>query len=218
MPPKKEPNTTEQKNTVNTEVTAKSVPVADPAALGLIGLAVAALVLGVVDLQLTESIPSKSLMIPWVLFFGATAQLIAGGMEFKRNNIFGATVFSVYAMTMYSIALTLITNTSSMLNPGNLDHYAFGLVGILIFSLIATAASLMTNKALFAILIAVDLAVALLIPHYLFEMSSQPAGVFLLLTSVLSFYAAAAIILNTMAGKTVLPVGKPLWNPKKFQS
>jgi len=218
MPPKKEPNTTEQKNTVNAEVTVKSVPVADPAALGLIGLAVAALVLGVVDLQLTESIPSKSLMIPWVLFFGATAQLIAGGMEFKRNNIFGATVFSVYAMTMYSIALTLITNTSSMLNPGNLDHYAFGLVGILIFSLIATAASLMTNKALFAILIAVDLAVALLIPHYLFEMSSQPAGVFLLLTSVLSFYAAAAIILNTMAGKTVLPVGKPLWNPKKFQS
>jgi succinate-acetate transporter protein len=74
----------------------------------------------------------------------------------------------------------------------------------------------MTNKALFAILIAVDLAVALLIPHYLVEMSAQPAGVFLILTAVLSFYTAAAIILNTMAGKTILPLGKPLWTPKKI--
>jgi succinate-acetate transporter protein len=37
----------------------------------------------------------------------------------------------------------------------------------------------------------------------------------LLLTSVLSFYAAAAVILNTMAGRIILPVGKPLWVPKK---
>ena len=191
------------------------MPLADPAALGLIGLAVAALVLGAVDLQLVSSTPSKSLMIPWILFFGATAQLIAGGLEFKRNNIFGATVFSVYAMTMYSIALTLVTNNSSVLSPGNIDHYAYGLIGILIFSIIATVASLMTNKVLFAILIAVDLAVVLLIPHYLVEMSAQPAGVFLVLTSVLSFYAAAAIVLNTMAGRVILPVGKPIWIPKK---
>ena len=205
----------EHKEAVSTETSVKLLPVADPAALGLIGLAVAALILGAVDLQLVSGIPSKSLMIPWVLFFGATAQLIAGALEFKRNNIFGATVFSVYAMTMYSIALTMTITTSTVLNPGNLSHYAIGLVGILIFSLIATAASLMTNKVLFAILIAVDLAVALLIPHYLFEMSAQPAGVFLILTSVLSFYAAAAILINTMAGRIVLPVGKPLWIPKK---
>lgn len=215
MAQKKETNVMEHKSVMSTDVTVKAVPVADPAALGLIGLAVAALVLGSVDLQLTASIPSKSLMIPWILFFGATAQLIAGAMEFKRNNIFGATVFSVYAMTMYSIALTIVINNSSVLKSGNIEHYAYGLVGILLFSLIATVASLMTNKALFAILIAVDLAVVLLIPHYLLEMSAQPAGLFLILTSILSFYTAAAIILNTMAGKTILPLGKPLWVPKK---
>jgi len=215
MAQKKETNVMEQKSVISTDVTVKAVPMADPAALGLIGLAVAALVLGSVDLQLTASVPSKSLMIPWILFFGATAQLIAGAMEFKRNNIFGATVFSVYAMTMYSIALTVVINNSSVLTSGNIEHYAYGLVGILLFSLIATVASLMTNKALFAILIAVDLAVVLLIPHYLLEMSAQPAGVFLILTSVLSFYTAAAILLNTMAGRTVLPLGKPLWTPKK---
>jgi len=135
-------------------------------------------------------------------------------MEFKRNKIFGATEFSVYAMTMFSIALTLFINNSTVVNKGDITYYAYGLIGILLFSLIATIASLMINKVLFGILIAVDLAVALLIPHYLFEISAQPAGVFLLLTSVLSFYAAAAIIINTIAGKSILPLGKPIWIPK----
>ena len=60
----------------------KPINIADPAPLGLIGLAVAALVLGSTDLGLVSS-DAKSLMIPWVLFFGATSQLIAGNVEFK---------------------------------------------------------------------------------------------------------------------------------------
>jgi succinate-acetate transporter protein len=214
MVQKKVAHMTEQKDVVNTEINIKHLPVAEPAALGLIGLAVAALILAAADLQLVSYNPSKSLMIPWILFFGATAQLIAGAMEFKRNNTFGATVFSVYAMTMYAIALTLFLNTSSVVLAGNIAHYAYGLIGILLFSLIATVASLMTNKVFVGILLAVDLAVLLLIPHYLFEISAQPAGVFLLLTSILSFYGAAAILLNTMAGRVILPLGKPLWVPK----
>lgn len=214
MAQKKEANLTDEKGVLNTETTVKSLPVAEPAAFGLIGLAVAALVLACADLRLASGV-EKSLMIPWVLMFGATAQLIAGAMEFKRNNVFGATVFSVYAMTMFSIAITLFFNNSTLVSKGDITYYAYGLVGILIFSLIATVASLMTNKALFGILVAVDLAVGLLIPHYLYEMSSQPAGVFLLVTSVLSFYTAAAIILNTMAGKSILPLGKAIWSPKK---
>jgi uncharacterized protein len=216
MAQKKADPMTEQKSAVNTEIVVKALPVAEPAALGLIGLAVAALILACADLRLVADVPSKSLMIPWILFFGATAQIIAGAMEFKRNNIFGATVFSVYAMTMYSIALTLFINNSSVVTLGNIAHYAYGLIGILIFSLIATVGSLMTNKVFFAILIVVDLAVVLLIPHYLFGVSAVPAGVFLLLTSVFSFYGAAAILLNLMAGRCILPLGKPLWIPKKI--
>ena len=214
MVQKKQANFIDEKSVVNTKTIVKTVPVAEPAVLGLIGLGVAALVLASADLGLASSV-EKSLMIPWVLMFGATAQLIAGVMEFKRDNVFGATVFSVYAMTMFSIALTLFINNSTIVNKGDISYYAYGLIGILIFSLIATIASLMTNKVLFGILIAVDLAVAFLIPHYLYEISAQPAGIFLLLTSVLSFYAAAAIILNTMAGKSILPLGKAIWDLKK---
>jgi len=203
------------KNDKSSEIIVRSLPTkaAEPAALGLFGLAVATLVLGAADLGLTSS-AYKSLMIPWVLFFGATAQLIAGFMDFKRNNIFGATVFSVYAMTMYSIALTLFIVIFTGVDV-NISHYGFGLIAILIFSIIATVASLMTNKLLFAILIAVDLAVISLIPHYLYGYPPTAAGIFLMLTSALSFYSAAAVLLNGMAGKTVLPMGKPILSTKK---
>ena len=193
----------------NTTATPIATTYAEPAPLGLIGLAVAALILGSADIGLTSG-ASKSLMIPWILFFGATAQLIAGLVEFKRNNVFGATVFSTYAMTMYAIAITLFITIFAEV-PFDISHYAYGLIGILFFSIIATIASLMTNKILFSILIAVDLAVLLLIPHYLFGFSSVPAGIFLIATSLLSFYASAAVLLNTLSGKSILPVGNPLW-------
>lgn len=191
-------------------ITSASITIAEPAALGLIGLAVAALVLGAADLGLTAG--SKSLMVPWVLMFGATSQLIASLMDFKRDNIFGATVFGTYAMTMYSIAITLIISIFGG-EEFVIAHYGYGLVAILFFSLIATVASLMTNKALFAILIAVDLVVISLIPHYLLQTPAYPAGIFLMLTSALSFYAAAAVLINTMAKKSVIPLGNPIWNP-----
>ena len=196
----------------NSKINVSSLPVmiAEPAALGLLGLAVAALVIGAGDLGLTSG--SKSLMIPWVLMFGGTAQLIACFMDFKRNNIFGATVFGTYAMTMYAIALTLFITIFGGENFV-IAHYAYGLTAILFFSLIATVASLMTNKVLFAILIAVDLAVIALIPHYLSGTSAFPAGVFLMITSALSFYAAAGVLINTMAGKIVIPLGNSIWKP-----
>ncbi len=200
------------KKTVGTAATIKEVYMpAEPAALGLIGLAVAAFVIGSGYLGLTSG-SDKLLMVPWVLFFGASAQLVAGVMEFKRNNIFGATVFSTYAMTMYSIAFTLLFTIFGGVTF-DITHYAYGLMAILIFSIIATIASLMTNKVLFSILIVVDIAVIGLIPHYLTGASALIGGIFLLFTSVLSFYAAAATLINTMAGKTVFPLGGPLWKP-----
>ncbi len=202
-----------EKNIVKSETTVTKLPMhaADPAPLGLIGLAVATLVLASTDLGLVSS-AAKSLMIPWVLFFGATAQLIAGTIEFKRNNIFGATVFTTYSMTMYAIALTLFITIFTDVQF-NIAHYGFGLIAILVFSLIATTASLMTNKMLFVVLIFVDLAVIALIPHYLYGFTAFPAGVFLFCVSVSSFYTAMAILLNNMAGKTILPLGKSIWSP-----
>lgn len=183
----------------------------EPASLGLFGLAVAALVIGVTYMGLADG-TNTALLIPWVLFFGAIAQLIAGTVEFKRNNIFGATVFTFFSMAMFSIALTAYINSFTDVTVDT-THYAAGLIGVLVFLLIVTVASMMTNKVLFSIVVVVDLAVPVLIAHYLWGYSGLIGGIFLILTSALSFYAAAAVLLNTMSKKEILPLGSPIWEP-----
>ena len=184
---------------------------AEPAPLGLIGLAVAALVLAGTDLGFSSA-AAKSLMIPWTIFLGATAQLIAGIMDFRRNNIFGATAFTTYSLLWYSVSLTLYITIFTGAEF-DITHYAHGLLGFLFFSLILTAASLMTNKTFIAILIGIDLAIFSLVLHILAETSEALVGVFLVMVSLLSFYGAAAILINTMAGTPVLPMGGPVWKP-----
>lgn len=197
------------------EVTVKAMPavVCEPAPLGLIGLAVAALVLGATDMG-WASAAAKSLMIPWTIFLGATAQLIAGIMDYKRNNIFGATAFTTYSLLWYSVSMTLwITVFTGV--AFDLQHYAFGLIGFLFFSLILTVASLMTNRVLFGILLFIDLAILALVLHILVGAPAEAVGLFLLAVSGLSFYGAAGGLINTMAGKPVLPMGDALWTPNK---
>ena len=184
---------------------------AEPAPLGLIGLAVAALVLGFTDLGWASS-SDKSLMIPWTIFLGATAQLIAGIVDFRRNNIFGATAFTTYSLLWYSVSLTLIVTIFTDATF-DLTHYAHGLTGFLFFSLILTAASSMTNKVLLTILIFIDLAILALVGHILWDWGAEPVGVFLLIVSAHSFYGAAAVLINNMAGKVVLHMGDPIWTP-----
>jgi hypothetical protein len=183
--------------------------VAEPAPLGLIGLAVAALVLSVTDLKLASA-SAKSLMIPWTIFLGATAQLIAGIMEFRRDNVFGATTFTTYSLLWYSVSVTLLITIFTSVKF-DLAHYAYGLLGFLVFSLILTVASLMTNKTFVLILIGIDGALGSLVANLLAKTPGEIVGGFLLLVSFLSFYGAAAILLNSMAGRVVLPLGAPVW-------
>lgn len=185
--------------------------IAEPACLGLIGLAIAALVLALTDLGLPYS-EDESLIIPWTLFLGATAQLIAGIMDFKRDNIFGATAFTTYSMLWYSVSLTMyITNFTSV--DFEIAQYAHGLIGFLIFSMILTIASSMTNKTLLGILLSIDIAIIALVLHILAGTGEIPVGIALIAVSLLSFYGAAGVLINTMADKEILPLGAPVWEP-----
>jgi len=200
------------KESTKSEITVKPV-LADPAPLGLIGLAIAALVLASADIKLASGI-AKSLMIPWTLFLGATAQLIAGIMDYKRNNIFGGTAFTTYSLLWYAISLTLFITIFTGVSF-DITHYAYGLIGFLVFSIILTVASLMTNKTLFGVLLFIDLAIIALVINIIYNVPSEIVGVFLICVSVLSFYGAAGVLLNNMAGKTILPLGKSFVTIKK---
>ena len=202
-----------ENNTDRQDIFIKEMPdlSTEPASLGLFGLAVAALILSVTYIGFTES-GTNSLLIPWILFFGATTQFVAGLLDYRRKNIFGFTVFTFFSMAMYSIALTAYINVFTDVKVDTI-HYAAGLTAVMVFLVIITAASMMTNKTLFAIVISVDIALPILIAHYIWGIDGTIAGLFLLVTSGLSFYAAGGILLNSMAGRTILPLGGPLWKP-----
>jgi succinate-acetate transporter protein len=203
-----------QKNLLKSDIEIKKLlMIAEPAPLGLIGLAIAALVLASTDLKLTSSV-SKSLMITWTLFLGATAQLIAGIMDYRRNNIFGATTFTTYSLLWYSVSITLII-TIFFNVKFDLAHYAYGLIGFFIFSIILTISSIMTNKTFFIILIFIDSAILSLVLNILIKSPAEFVGGFLIIVSIFSFYGAAGILINNMAGKNIIPLGKALWKLNK---
>ena len=83
------------------ETTTVKVVTADPSALGLFGLAIITLVASSQKLGFTEG---TALLLPWAIFLGASAQLVACINDFKHNNTFGATAFGAYAFFWFAMA------------------------------------------------------------------------------------------------------------------
>lgn len=186
--------------------------VANPTALGLFGLAMVTLVASSQKLGLTTGL---SFVIPWAIFLGASAQLMASIYDFKHDNVFGATAFGGYAFFWYGVA------TSWMIKMGvfgpvlasqvDVKQLGFAFVGYLIFTFYMTLGAMETNKVLFLIFLFIDfLFLGLALDTFgLAHFGHSLAAWSELIISLLSFYGSAAAVLNTHFGKQFLPIGKP---------
>ncbi len=195
------------------------VIVADPSALGLFGLAIITLVASSQKLGVTEGV---SLVLPWAIFLGATAQLVACINDFIHDNTFGATAFGAYAFFWYSMGLTwLIQNGifgEKLAQAADPKQLGFAFLGYLIFTAFMTIGAMETHKVLFAIFVFIDL---LFIGLTLSSFGIMPAfsnGLAAwseLIIAILSFYGSAAAVLNRHFGRVFLPIGKPFGIFKK---
>ena len=187
--------------------------VADPSALGLFGLAIITLVASSQKLGLTSGV---SLVLPWAIFLGATAQLMACINDFKHNNTFGATAFGAYAFFWYSMGMTwLIQNGvfgEKLASTVDTKQLGFAFLGYLIFTAFMTIGAMETHKVLFMIFVLIDfLFIGLtlnsynIVPHFSHNLAAYSE----LAIAILSFYGSAAAVLNKHFGKVFLPVGKP---------
>lgn len=186
---------------------------ADPSALGLFGLAMVTLVASSQKLGLTNGV---SLVLPWAIFLGATAQLFACINDFKHDNTFGATAFGAYAFFWYAIGFTwLIQNGifgEVLANSADTNQLGFAFLGYLIFTVFMTIGALETNKVLFVIFLLIDflflgltLSTFGIVPEFAHEIAAWSE----LLIALFSFYGSGAAVLNKHFNKTFLPVGKP---------
>jgi len=189
--------------------------VADPAGLGLFGLAMVTLVASSQKLGWTSG---TSFVLPWAIFLGSFAQLVAALLDAKRNNTFGTVAFGAYSFFWLGVGMTWLTQHGvfgeSMQANGDIRQLGVAFIGYLIFSFYMTIAALRTTKVLFSILVLIDflfigLILSTLQINGLAEFGHTLAAWVELVIALLSFYGSAAAVLNTHFGYTFLPLGKP---------
>src|SRR5699024_8439053 len=122
----------------------------DPSAIGLFGLAVTTLVASSQKLGWTTGL---SFVIPWAIFLGAFAQLIAGIQDSKKNNTFGATAFTGFAFFWMGVAASWMIDMGVFGEnlASNVDsrQLGFAFLSYLIFAIFMTIGAMETHKVLF---------------------------------------------------------------------
>jgi len=204
-----------------TEQTEMKMTTAEPAAFGLLGLAIVTLVAGAFKLGWVDSDYGTYFIVPWAFMLGAIPQLITSFMEFRRNNVFGATAFGAYGMFWLGLGLTYMWAFDNGLPAADyLDHLGFAFVGYLVFNTYMMVGSLTLNKGLFAVFAFIELLFLGLIMSIFFPDTWADWGKFAgwaeLGVSISAFYVSAAVVLNQTTCYQILPLGKPILKPKQL--
>ena len=191
------------------------ITVADPTTLGLFGLAIVTLVASSQKLGITDGL---SLVLPWALFLGGAAQLIASVFDFKHDNLFGSTAFAAYGLFWIGMGMSWLIRMGCF-NLGEtelaaIDPRQLGVVfiGYLLLTIVFTVSGLKMSKAMFVLLVLIcvlflSLAVEAFGGGCVWKMTAACTE---LAISLLTFYVLAAKYLNSMFGKEILRTGKPL--------
>lgn len=189
------------------------IEVADPTTLGLFGLAIVTLVASSQKMELTSGL---SLVLPWAIFLGGIAQLIASLFDFKHNNLFGATAFSAYGLFWIGMAMSWLIKLGcfgdTLAQAVDVKQLGFVFVGYMILTIVFTISGLKMSKAMFVLLLLiVVLFLGLALDSFgCGHVWHAVAAYAELAISLLTFYVLAAKYLNSFFGKNIVPVGSPI--------
>ena len=182
---------------------------ANPAPLGLVGFGLTTILLSSINAGLLP-VAGEPVVIPLAMAFGGTAQIIAGIMEFKTGNVFGATAFTSYGAFWWWFALLILLGSNHVLDlsaAGSTIGVCLILWGVFTFGLWVSTFRL--SRLLFAIFLTLWLAFFLLgggavLANPTLHMFGGWVG---LLCGALAMYGSFALVANTTFGREVAPVG-----------
>jgi len=179
---------------------------ANPAPLGLMGFGLTTVLLNIHNIGLFGI---GSMILAMGLFYGGIAQVIAGIMEWKKNNVFGTVAFTSYGLFWLSFAGIHILPALGIAEPANKTALAFYLFMWCIFTAVLYIASLKLDKATQVVFLLLTILFFLLGLGDITGVSfiGVTAGYVGILTGLSAMYNATALILNEIYGKTVLPRG-----------
>jgi len=189
-------------STQTTQLTQSNI--ANPAPLGLLGFGMTTCLL---NLHNAGFIPLSIVIVAMGFALGGAAQIIAGLMEFKKNNTFGATAFTAYGFFWWSLILIWIKPFSGIeaADPISMGYY-LGLWGVFTcFMFIGTLKQNRANQVVFcsAAILFLLLSTANFTGYENLHTLAGYVGIFCGLSAI---YNAVGQIVNQEFKKTVLPL------------
>jgi hypothetical protein len=178
---------------------------ANPAPLGLCAFGTTTILL---SLWNAGVIGISSPIIAMAIFYGGLAQIIAGLMEWKKNNNFGFLTFVSFGFFWMTFAGVLMLPALGLAKaPGPADLAAFLTVwGIVAFGLLICTLNM--HRSLQVTVLAVFLTIVLLVAAELTEsgLVKLGAGLMGILAGALAIYIGLGQVINEIHGRKIIPV------------
>ncbi|HOB45637.1 MAG TPA: acetate uptake transporter [Zoogloea sp.] len=194
-------------------VTETKIIMSDPTALGVFGLSMVTFVAASQKMGWTTG---ATYLIPWALLLGSIAQIWASTIDFKKNNYFGSIVLGAYGLFWAAVAMhwAISQGWFGPLDPAKADprQLAYACIGYFFFSLFIMVAAFEVNKMFALMLVLINIllpSLALSILGVNPPLFSTLAAWSELLISLIGFYTAGALFLNSYFGRPLIPLGKP---------
>lgn len=178
---------------------------ANPAPLGLLGFGMTTVLLNIHNAGVYEI---NSMILAMGIFYGGIAQVIAGIMEFRKNNTFGTTAFTSYGLFWLTLVFLIVMPKFGWTEATTTDAFVAYLCMWGFFTFCMFIGTLKKNKTLQFIFGSLTLLFFLLALGQGTGSSTimTIAGVEGIICGFSAFYLAIAEILNETYEKEVLPI------------
>ena len=179
---------------------------ANPAPLGLLGFGMTTVLL---NLHNAGFFTLGSMILAMGLAYGGAAQIIAGLMEWKKNNTFGTTAFTSYGLFWLSLVLILILPKLGLADgTGGSTAMASNLAMWGIFTAVMFIGTLRANRALQFIFGSLTILFFLLALGDItgIETITRIAGYEGIICGFSAVYTGLAQVLNEVHERTILPI------------
>ena len=180
---------------------------ANPAPLGLLGFGMTTVLLNFHNAGFYEL---NSMILAMGICYGGIAQIIAGIMEWRKNNTFAATAFISYGLFWLSLVTSILLTKLGWATASNEQAMAAYLAMWGLFTGVMFVGTLRLNRALQVVFATLTLLFFLLaIGDYTgagagFKHFTGYEGIFCGFSAI---YAGLAQVLNELYGRIILPLG-----------
>jgi uncharacterized protein len=178
---------------------------ANPAPLGLMGFGLTTLLLNIHNAGYIEL---SSMVLAMGIFYGGLAQVIAGLIDFRKGNEFGATAFTSYGLFWLSLVALIVFPDWGLGDEPSGRALGWYLFSWGVFTTIMFVGSLRTTRALQLVF------ATLAVLFFLLALADwtgndtirEIAGWEGIVTALLAIYTATAQIWNDVYGRVILPL------------